>query len=71
MTQLFKLSDLFRDSAYKLTQFKVSQIQSLESSITVKESGKISTPYAHLIETLGLPDKIFNEFMEYGVTLAR
>lgn len=49
MTQLFKLSDLFRDSAYKLTQFKPSQIEALEASITVKDSGKTSTPYVNCL----------------------
>ncbi|TAJ81455.1 MAG: type I restriction enzyme HsdR N-terminal domain-containing protein [Gallionellaceae bacterium] len=37
MTQPFKLADLLRDSAYKLTQFKPAQIQALEASITMKE----------------------------------
>jgi type I restriction enzyme M protein len=37
MPQAIKLSDLLRDSAYKLTQFKASQIQTLEASITMKE----------------------------------
>ena len=42
--QQIKLSDLLRDSAYKLTQFKPAQIQALETSITVKETGKNPTP---------------------------
>lgn len=40
-----KLSDLLRDSAYKLTQFKPAQIQALEESITTKETGKATVPY--------------------------
>lgn len=35
-----KLSDLVRDSDYKLTQFKPEQIKALEASITVKDVGK-------------------------------
>jgi type I restriction enzyme M protein len=38
MTQPFKLSDLLRDSAYKLTQFKPAQIQALEASISMKDA---------------------------------
>ena len=45
MSQAIKLSDLLRDSAYKLTQFKPAQIKALEASITVKETGKSATPY--------------------------
>lgn len=45
MPQQIKLSDLLRDSAYKLTQFKPAQIQALEASIIVKETGKASVPY--------------------------
>lgn len=40
------VSDLLKDSAYKLSQFKPSQIAALESAITFKESGKKSAPYA-------------------------
>jgi type I restriction enzyme M protein len=45
MTLSTKLSDLLRDSAYKLTQFKAAQIQALEASITMKETGKASVPH--------------------------
>jgi hypothetical protein len=45
MSQQIKLFDLLRDSAYKLTQFKPTQIQALEDSITAKETGKASVPY--------------------------
>jgi len=43
--QQTKISDLLRDSAYKLTQFKPEQIQSLESSITMKVVRGKSMPY--------------------------
>ncbi len=39
------LSELLKDSAYKLTQFKPAQIAALEASITLKDSAKASTPY--------------------------
>ncbi|MEQ1589479.1 MAG: type I restriction enzyme HsdR N-terminal domain-containing protein, partial [Gallionella sp.] len=45
MPQVIKLSDLLRDSAYKLTQFKASQIQALEASITMKVTGKNAVPH--------------------------
>jgi len=45
MSQPIKLSDLLRDSAYRLTQFKASQIEALESGITMKDTGKSPTPY--------------------------
>lgn len=45
MTQPFKLSDLLRDSAYKLTQFDEKKIAALEASITMKATGKNSAPH--------------------------
>ena len=45
MSQAIKLSDLLRDSAYKLTQFKHAQIQALEAGITMKDTGKMPAPY--------------------------
>jgi type I restriction enzyme M protein len=45
MSQLITLSDLLRDTAYKLTQFKPAQIQALEAGITMKDTGKNPTPY--------------------------
>ena len=44
-----KLSDILRDSAYKLTQFTNEQISQLENSITTKEVRGINTPYIHCI----------------------
>lgn len=34
------LAALLKDSAYKISQFKPSQITALEAAITIKESGK-------------------------------
>lgn len=45
LNNTMQLSDLLKDSAYKLTQFKPAQIAALEASITVKTSGKVPTPY--------------------------
>lgn len=35
-----KISELLKDSAYQLSQFKPEQIAALEAAITMKESGK-------------------------------
>jgi len=40
------LNEILKDSAYKLTQFSAAQIQTLESSITVKDMRGKATPYA-------------------------
>ncbi|MBS0497720.1 MAG: N-6 DNA methylase [Proteobacteria bacterium] len=60
MSQQIKLSDLLRDSAYKLTQFKPSQIQALETSVTEKETGKASVPYVTCL-VRGKPVKLTPE----------
>ena len=39
------LTELLKDSAYKLTQFSPAQIQTLENSITVKDTRGKPTPY--------------------------
>jgi len=58
--QQTKLSDLLRDSAYKLTQFKPAQIQALEGSIAMKETGKTSVPYVNCL-VRGKPIKLTPE----------
>lgn len=58
--QQIKLSDLLRDSAYKLTQFKSAQIQALEASITMKDTGKNPTPYVTCL-VRGKPIKLTPE----------
>lgn len=55
-----KLSDLLRESAYKLTQFKPAQIQALEDSITAKETAKASVPYVTCL-VRGKPVKLTPE----------
>lgn len=39
------LTDLLKDSAYRLDQFKPEHIMALEAKMFIKESGKASTPY--------------------------
>jgi len=60
MSQTLKLSDLLRDSAYKLTQFKPKQIQALEASISMKDTGKTSAPYVTCL-VRGKPIKLTPE----------
>ncbi len=60
MTNTIKLSDLLRDSAYKLTQFKAAQIQALEARITLKETAKIPAAYANCL-VRGKPIKLTPE----------
>lgn len=54
------LSDLLRDSAYKLTQFKPAQIEALEASITMKDTGKAPAPYVTCL-VRGKPIKLTPE----------
>lgn len=39
------LTELLKDSAYKLTQFTAAQIQALESRIIIKQIRDKATPY--------------------------
>jgi type I restriction enzyme M protein len=46
---MYNISELFKDSAYKLTQFKAAKIQEFESRIITKDiKGKI-TPYINCL----------------------
>jgi type I restriction enzyme M protein len=54
------LSDLLKDSAYKLTQFKPAQIAALEAGITLKTTDKASTPYVNCL-VRGKPIKLTPE----------
>lgn len=54
------LAELLKDSAYKLTQFKQAQIEALEASITMKETGKGLTPYVSCL-VRGKPIKLTPE----------
>src|SRR4051812_8211704 len=55
-----KLAELLRDSGYKLTQFKPTQIDALEASITMREVGKTLVPYVHCL-VRGKPIKLTPE----------
>ncbi len=60
MSQPIKLADLLRDSAYKLTQFKSTQIAALEQRITRKATGKTVAPYVTCL-VRGKPIKLTPE----------
>ena len=54
------LTELLKDSAYKLSQFKPEQIAALEASITFSDSGKKLTPYVTCL-VRGKPIKLTPE----------
>ncbi|MDR0233281.1 MAG: type I restriction enzyme HsdR N-terminal domain-containing protein, partial [Zoogloeaceae bacterium] len=54
------LATLLKDSAYKLSQFKPTQIAELEAAITTRESGKKEAPYVTCL-VRGKPIKLTPE----------
>lgn len=54
------LTDLIKDSAYKLSQFKPVQIAALEASITLKDTAKTPAPYVDCL-VRGKPIKLTPE----------
>lgn len=54
------LTQLLKDSNYKLTQFKQQQIDALEKRITINETGKKPTPYVECL-VRGKPIKLTPE----------
>ncbi len=54
------LTDLLKDSAYRLDQFKPEHIMALEAKMFIKESGKASTPYVNCLAR-GKPIKLTPE----------
>ena len=54
------LTELLKDSAYRLTQFKPAQVAALEKSITLKQSGKQPVPYVNCLAR-GKPIKLTPE----------
>jgi type I restriction enzyme M protein len=60
MTNSQMLQDLLKDSAYKLTQFKIEQIKALENSINIVTTGKKPTPYINCL-VRGKPIKLTPE----------
>ena len=57
---IMKLSAILKDSAYRLDQFNPALIATLESSITLKSSGKGSAPYVSCL-VRGKPIKLTPE----------
>ena len=77
LTQIFRLftqGDISVADAYVKNYLPVlgghPEIRMLLLSIGAREAVHIAA-YAHLIETLGLPDRIFNEFLEYEAMAAK
>ncbi|GAB2918425.1 hypothetical protein [Rheinheimera gaetbuli] len=58
MTTLF--TELMKDSAYRLEQFKQEKIDQLESAISLKQTGKKFVPYVNCI-VRGKPIKLTPE----------
>lgn len=54
------LAELLKDSAYRLTQFKLSQIAALEAGITQKDTGKTLSLYVNCL-VRGKPVKLTPE----------
>lgn len=54
------LTELLKDSAYRLDQFKPEQIQKLETAISFKDSGKKAAPYVNCV-VRGKPIKLTPE----------
>jgi type I restriction enzyme M protein len=55
-----KAADVLKDSAYRLDQFKPEHIAALEAAITLKEAGKVGTPYVTCL-VRGKPIKLIPE----------
>ncbi len=55
-----QLQQLFKDSNYKLTQFRQSQIEALDKRITINESGKKPALYVECL-VRGKPIKLTPE----------
>ena len=72
--RLFTQGDISVAGAYVKNYLPVlsghPEVRMLLLSIAAREAVHIAA-YAHLIETLGLPDKVFNEFLEYEAMAAK
>ena len=72
--RLFTQADISVAGAYVKNYLPVlgghPEVRMMLLSFAAREAIHIAA-YAHLIETLGLPDKIFNEFMEYEAMAAK
>lgn len=66
--RFFTQGDLDIGSAYHehyIPLFKNSEVKMMLSGFAAREALHVAA-YSHLIETLGLPESTYNEFMEYG-----
>ena len=54
------LTDLLKDSAYRLDQFQPAAIAALEAAVTLKASAKVATPYVNCL-VRGKPIKLTPE----------
>lgn len=72
--RLFTQGDIAVASAYVKNYLPVlsghPEVRMMLLSFAAREAIHIAA-YSHLIETLGLPDKIFNEFLEYEAMAAK
>lgn len=70
LTKLFRFftqGDLDVSGAYVntfLPRFKQPEVRMMLSSFAAREAIHVAA-YAHLVETLGMPETIYNEFLEY------
>ncbi|MBO5658360.1 MAG: ribonucleotide-diphosphate reductase subunit beta [Duodenibacillus sp.] len=71
--RFFTQGDIDVSGAYVntyLPQFKQPEIRMMLSSFAAREAVHIAA-YSHLIETLGLPESIYNEFLQYEAMAAK
>jgi ribonucleoside-diphosphate reductase beta chain len=71
--RFFTQGDIDVSGAYVnvyLPRFRQPEIRMMLSSFAAREAVHIAA-YSHLIETLGLPESIYNEFMEYEAMAAK
>jgi ribonucleoside-diphosphate reductase beta chain len=72
--RLFTQGDISVAGAYVKNYLPVfnghTEVRMMLLSFAAREAVHIAA-YAHLIETLGLPDKIFNEFLEFEAMVAK
>ena len=71
--RFFTQGDIDVSGAYVncyLPQFRQPEVRMMLSSFAAREAVHIAA-YSHLIETLGLPESIYNEFLEYEAMAAK
>ena len=73
LTKIFRFftqGDIDVSGAYVknyLPHFNAPEVRMMLSSFAAREAVHVAA-YSHLIETLGMPDTIYNEFLEYEQT---